>query len=929
MTRKRPVFVKDESSSEDDFNGVITENDYEKENVNKPLRTKPPKGKKATVKIDEKQVARESDFELFDEYRFCSFENESIEDESKAVYELDKYWPYKLKCDEPEDKNLLYLASVGPKEIFTPCDDCKQSGKTNWELTQICEYSQGTFKESARLSEHPESLLKFLASVPKSESECSATVTHLVKCCDKALTLDSFKYGFCSNLIKLFVQDDNFIHVYLKVDDYSLNLIPKYFTKSMFDWVKERIMNEITGKSDKNFPRTRFSGTFDFPEARIPGGFSLNLRDYQLRSISWMMEVESPKSNEYNTVVNNFHVKDEECFMKAKLGRTPYYVALGGKENVSTSPRIEVNEPLRLHGGILADNTGSGKTVTMLALIHSSPFNEEKRVMRTRLHASNFYGSEHVPSGASLILCPSNIYRQWLSEAKRCNPNFRIVGLSTILDHNKVSWKDVITADIVIVSYQFLLNSNYKNIPKSHSGFICRDYSTKGLVKLHHIHFHRIILDEIHELESAHVALRNHVKSFRSDNVWGLTGTPKNSQLWCDLEFFNASSRLTTVCKENTTAYFELKYKFIKRNLPNLALPPIENETVWVEMSSHELALFNLRGGELQSTREQIMKCCHYQLNESQAISVDSFLSIDQVQRKLCNSKKEEVLAFEARVMRQKEMISARLAADPDFNTNQIESELKGMEKALLTAESSYNYVKSVFQIIDEPDKNECRICYDTIPAASLSILPCSHLYCYDCVKAPVERSQQCPLCRHKTLPKEIYRIRIKDPERVPEALVNLDTSKYSSKLIALYRYITDLIAKDPEARIILFLQYSDLADFMAQSFKELQVNCVRVVGNVFQRQNAIAKFRDSKEIRLIMMSSEDSVSGINLTQATHVILLHPFWTNNGEETDLAYEKQGISRAYRFGLDHPLKVVRFAVRGTVEEEITLRRQAIY
>ena len=56
--------------------------------------------------------------------------------------------------------------------------------------------------------------------------------------------------------------------------------------------------------------------------------------------------------------------------------------------------------------------------------------------------------------------------------------------------------------------------------------------------------------------------------------------------------------------------------------------------------------------------------------------------------------------------------------------------------------------------------------------------------------------------------------------------------------------------------------------------------------------------------------------------------MLHPFWTGQGEQTDLAYEKQGIARAYRFGLEHPLKIVRFAVRGTVEEGITLRRQNI-
>lgn len=147
--------------------------------------------------------------------------------------------------------------------------------------------------------------------------------------------------------------------------------------------------------------------------------------------------------------------------------------------------------------------------------------------------------------------------------------------------------------------------------------------------------------------------------------------------------------------------------------------------------------------------------------------------------------------------------------------------------------------------------------------------------------------------------------------------------------MIAVYRYIHELLESDSEACIILFLQYRQLAQLISQTLNFLEVDHVRVKGNVFQRQNAIAKFMEQKSVRLIMLSSEDSVSGINLTRATHVILMHPFWANECEQTDLAYEKQGISRAYRFGLNYPLKVVRFAVRGTVEEEITLRRQNLY
>ena len=123
------------------------------------------------------------------------------------------------------------------------------------------------------------------------------------------------------------------------------------------------------------------------------------------------------------------------------------------------------------------------------------------------------------------------------------------------------------------------------------------------------------------------------------------------------------------------------------------------------------------------------------------------------------------------------------------------------------------------------------------------------------------------------------------------------------------------------------------MANFIAKCFKELKIERVRVVGNVFQRQNAIAKFRDSKDFRcLIMLSSEDNVNGINLTQATHVILLHPFWTYDLSRNDIAHQKQSNSRAcacaYRFGLNHSLKIVRFAVRGTIEEEISSIRQNI-
>lgn len=57
-----------------------------------------------------------------------------------------------------------------------------------------------------------------------------------------------------------------------------------------------------------------------------------------------------------------------------------------------------------------------------------------------------------------------------------------------------------------------------------------------------------------------------------------------------------------------------------------------------------------------------------------------------------------------------------------------------------------------------------------------------------------------------------IKRVEIVLPEK------GIDTSNCGSKLIALYNYIIGLLESDPEARIILFLQYHNLAQLISKT---------------------------------------------------------------------------------------------------------------
>ena len=146
------------------------------------------------------------------------------------------------------------------------------------------------------------------------------------------------------------------------------------------------------------------------------------------------------------------------------------------------------------------------------------------------------------------------------------------------------------------------------------------------------------------------------------------------------------------------------------------------------------------------------------------------------------------------------------------------------MEIELQSAQNSFNYFQNVFKVIGDPNANECRICLDNIAESSLSILPCSHIFCFECILPYVQNLSIALFVEVKLQnDSEIYQNSDQGTGSKTEIFSELDTSKYSSKLIRLYRYITDLIRTDQNARIILFLQFNDLANFIEKASKNLK----------------------------------------------------------------------------------------------------------
>lgn len=840
------------------------------------------------------------------------------------VIELDKYWPYGLKdVKDPENPDLLFIHSQEfTKSLYCRfCDGTDNSTLTYpAELVPVMKYCSAIKTKTVPFTEHEEAYKEFVES-HDIKAQRFITTNQLLKrkCCDKdclataTITVRELKF---SNLYRYFYQN-NTIVVYLKLDPESEAMIPIELDESFASTLRNSYL-----KAFWSFPKNfNLSDTLDIAPAADSQGFKLKLREYQLRSINWMKSIESVENSEENTIKHNVSAWSKDPpHMKIKLGHTGYYIGYKEKERmISASPDTENLPPVRIYGGILADDTGSGKTITTLGLIHSHPFSKEKEEDRiTRFpDVTNFNQSR-----ASLIVCPENIQLQWIEEAKRCDPNFKIISLVKMEEVKNIPLNEILEADLIVTSYQFLVELSGKRLVER-----------EGIVELEKVHFYRLIFDEFHELAPSRSDINLALKKIRADHIWGLTGTPNFNSLPIILRYFRIPVTLESVLTGNVFAHNEFVRKFIKRNEPDLNLPPIENEIVWVDMRSSERVLHDWKS-ERASHRTKLMMCSHYQLADKP--KKEAFMTLEEVKTLMTKSKQAEVERYQRQIMEKLDYIEREgrvkklTSIQIDHYTKQVES----IQKYLDDAQRKLNYCLSVFKVIEDPEGNECRICYDIINSNNLSLLPCSHIFCYDCIMSAIDscHKYECPLCRQilSRGKEDIFKI-VPESKTVPLTgiMAKLDVSKYSSKMIALCKYLIELIESDKDAKIILFLQYKDLGDFISEVFtKELDLKHVRVTGNVDQRQTAIKNFRESTDVRVIMLSSEDSVSGINLTEATHVILLHPFYTDQGEKADLAYEKQGISRAYRFGLNHPLKVVRFAVTGTIEEEITMRRMNI-
>ncbi|KAG0082525.1 DNA helicase rad5, partial [Podila epicladia] len=140
---------------------------------------------------------------------------------------------------------------------------------------------------------------------------------------------------------------------------------------------------------------------------------------------------------------------------------------------------------------------------------------------------------------------------------------------------------------------------------------------------------------------------------------------------------------------------------------------------------------------------------------------------------------------------------------------------------------------------------------------------------------------------------------------------------KSSAKLDALMRHLNQVRKSEPSTKSVVFSQFTGMLDLAEAILERDGFQFLRLDGTHSQasREKTLEAFKaQDHPATVILISLRAGGVGLNLTAASRVYMLDPWW-------NYAIESQAIDRVHRIGQTKPVMVKRFIIEGSVEEKI--------
>ena len=601
------------------------------------------------------------------------------------------------------------------------------------------------------------------------------------------------------------------------------------------------------------------------------------LFDHQKQNISWMNQLESNVDRNDTISMKNY---------------PPYLIPVHDQLVYSCySRRFNFHHPKKIEmtyqGGILADSVGIGKTLTCIGLM-----------MEKTREPINYF------SKANLVLCPSHLAQQWFDEITNNTIGLSVVMIRTKKDWELLTYQDVMTCDVVIVTHQFLLNPYYNYRSLSWTSY----HQIRPNLEM--INWYRIFVDEGHELVY-NIKLWKMILNLQSKYKWYVSGTPfidgdaleyPDYCIYHIARFLGINIRIEELVAPNDIKSIKPNLEFMQefmklmirntKESTNLKLPEIVVEDKLIEFHKTEKGRYEMTKNRARTSRKWLLQlCCSMNLADQDIKEFGAERTLEQIHEIMIKNQ-EEKLGQKKNTLENSKPKREETVITPERKEiiDRLTYEINAIEKSL-------NYLKIVLNQIT--DEQSCPVCLEVIE--DLAITDCGQIFCSQCIEQCLATNGKCPNCRNKT------------NYMIVSTVNNDQINKYGTKITNLIEYL-----KQINEKVIIFSQWDRLLHKVGDILKQEEFPNVFCQGSIFQRNKCLQEFR-KKDIQILMMSLHYAVSGTNLTEANHVIILDIF---DGTSDDIKKkESQAIGRVHRLGQKREITVVRFIMQDTLEEEL--------
>jgi len=153
----------------------------------------------------------------------------------------------------------------------------------------------------------------------------------------------------------------------------------------------------------------------------------------------------------------------------------------------------------------------------------------------------------------------------------------------------------------------------------------------------------------------------------------------------------------------------------------------------------------------------------------------------------------------------------------------------------------------------------------------------------------------------------------------ISPGLLGITSEELSPKFKYLLQNLEELHEENHSC--LVFSQFTSCLDLLEPLLKEKNLPYLRLDGktSVSKRKELVDRFQNSEEPLIFLMSLKAGGVGLNLTRASYVFHLDPWWNP-------AAERQASDRAHRIGQKQTVMIMHLVIKDSVEEKVLRLKQ---